>query len=92
LEEDGEKNEKENSQTHAFSSSPNPKKLFPSSAGLTMERGDFILFFFLFFCFLGQLPAEWSSQPYCKGEHRRKFSASRGRNPGAKHVSRERTS
>jgi hypothetical protein len=88
-EEEGEKKEKENSQTHAFSSSPNPKKFFQSSAGLTMDRGDFILFFF---CFLGQLPAEWSSQPYCKGEHRRKFSTSRGRNPGAKHVSRERMS
>jgi hypothetical protein len=48
-EEEGEKKEKENSQTHAFSSSPNPKKFFQSSAGLTMDRGDFILFFFCFF-------------------------------------------
>jgi hypothetical protein len=44
-EEEGEKNEKENSQTHGFSSSPNPKNLFQSSAGLTMDRSDFILFF-----------------------------------------------
>jgi hypothetical protein len=44
-EEEGEK--KENSQTHAFSSSPNPKKFFQSSAGLTMDRVDFI--FILFF-------------------------------------------
>jgi hypothetical protein len=43
-EEEGEKNEKENSQTHAFCSSSNPKKIFQSSAGLTMDRGDFFLF------------------------------------------------
>jgi hypothetical protein len=43
-EEEGGKNEKENSQTHAFSSSPNPKKFFQSSAGLTMDRGELFLF------------------------------------------------
>jgi hypothetical protein len=42
----GVKTEKENSQTHAFSSSPNPKKFFQSSAGLTMDRVDFFFFFF----------------------------------------------
>jgi len=50
----GKKTEKENSQTHAFSSSPNPKNFFQSSAGLTMDRVDFF-FIFLFFSFFGSV-------------------------------------